>query len=562
MSDRLLYEQVITNEYLGETKVIRGRDPVDLQARIDTQLNKWAEKEARLREREQAQRERSSAEAKAEELTREAQGNLADLERLLVSALDADHRVAWASLKDEREPPAFRFSRPQPTPPPDLELPSLADFYASMGVPPKRGGLLESIFPGIRRNRKEKRRAAKEAWQRATAATKHQHEQAVAAYRAQKQQWEADYAAAQEAHRTESLAFEERKRAQHASIDDLRTRFEHGELDAVRFYVSTAIEHSTLPCGFVRDYDVDYDPYSQTVVVSHTLPTIDDLPLEIEYRYVVSRKEIQAKEMKEKDRQALFGSVVDQLVLRTMHEVFQSCQDVPFVQRVVFNGWADGVDRKTGNPFHSCIISCQMSREQYEEINLAQVDPHECLRSLAALSAGPLHELAPVRPILQLDRADDRFVESRDVLAAIEAEGQNLATMEWEDFEHLVRELFERVFAADGCEVKITRASRDRGVDAIAFDPDPIRGGKFVIQAKRYNNVVGVDAVRDLYGTVINEGAARGILVTTAHYGRDAHEFAADKPLTLIDGPNLVHMLKEHGYNVHIEITKPSNSIK
>jgi len=35
--------------------------------------------------------------------------------------------------------------------------------------------------------------------------------------------------------------------------------------------------------------------------------------------------------------------------------------------------------------------------------------------------------------------------------------------------------------------VKVTQASRDRGVDAIAFDPDPIRGGKFVIQAKRYN---------------------------------------------------------------------------
>jgi len=25
----------------------------------------------------------------------------------------------------------------------------------------------------------------------------------------------------------------------------------------------------------------------------------------------------------------------------------------------------------------------------------------------------------------------------------------------------------------------------------IAFDPDPIRGGKIVIQAKRYTNVVG-----------------------------------------------------------------------
>lgn len=36
----------------------------------------------------------------------------------------------------------------------------------------------------------------------------------------------------------------------------------------------------------------------------------------------------------------------------------------------------------------------------------------------------------------------------------------------------------------------ITQASRDGGVDAIAFDPDPIRGSKIVIQAKRYTNTV------------------------------------------------------------------------
>jgi restriction system protein len=60
--------------------------------------------------------------------------------------------------------------------------------------------------------------------------------------------------------------------------------------------------------------------------------------------------------------------------------------------------------------------------------------------------------------------------------------------------------------------VKITRASRDHGVDAVAFDPNPIRGGKIVIQAKRYTNTVSVSSVRDLYGTIMNEGANKGIL--------------------------------------------------
>jgi restriction system protein len=88
----------------------------------------------------------------------------------------------------------------------------------------------------------------------------------------------------------------------------------------------------------------------------------------------------------------------------------------------------------------------------------------------------------------------------------------------------------------------------------VAFDPDPIRGGKFVIQAKRYNHVVPVSAVRDLYGTMIHEGASKGILVTTSYYGNDAREFVKDKPITLIDGANLVHMFQQYGYQVRIDL--------
>ena len=131
---------------------------------------------------------------------------------------------------------------------------------------------------------------------------------------------------------------------------------------------------------------------------------------------------------------------------------------------------------------------------------------------------------------------------------------ENLAAMPWEDFEHLVRQLFEWEFGVNGIEVKVTRASRDRGVDAIMFDPDPLRGGKYVLQAKRYTRTVDVAAVRDLYGTIVNEGANRGILVTTSRYGPDAYDFAKNKPITLVDGPNLIAMLRRHGCNYRIDL--------
>jgi restriction system protein len=257
--------------------------------------------------------------------------------------------------------------------------------------------------------------------------------------------------------------------------------------------------------------------------------------------------------MKKDEHQSLYDEVIHQIALRTIHEILEA-DYAENIQAVVFNGCVRGIDVKTGNEFTSCIITCEAPRRIFAGFDLSKVIPRECIRGLKGMSAGPLAELAPVRPIMNINRVDDRFIKGKEVLDHLGPES-NLATMDWGDFEHLVRELFEKVFLKSGGEVKVTQASHDRGVDAIAFDPDPIRGGKFVIQAKRYNIVVPVSAVRDLYGTMINEGAAKGILVTTSRYGRETREFAKDKPITLIDGQNLVYLFQEHGHKVHISLT-------
>jgi restriction system protein len=110
------------------------------------------------------------------------------------------------------------------------------------------------------------------------------------------------------------------------------------------------------------------------------------------------------------------------------------------------------------------------------------------------------------------------------------------------EFESLITNLFQNM----GLETKLTQASRDGGVDCVAFDARPILGGKVVIQAKRYKNTVGVSAVRDLFGTMHNEGASKGILVTTSGYGKAAYQFANGKPLELIEGSGLLYLLEQH----------------
>src|SRR5260370_969523 len=118
----------------------------------------------------------------------------------------------------------------------------------------------------------------------------------------------------------------------------------------------------------------------------------------------------------------------------------------------------------------------------------------------------------------------------------------NLMDLTPSEFEVRVGNLFNKM----GLETKLTRTSRDGGVDAVAFDTRPILGGKVVIQAKRYSHTVGVSAVRDLYGTMMNEGANKGILVTTSGYGSAAFNFIKDKPIELIDGGGLLYLLENH----------------
>lgn len=146
---------------------------------------------------------------------------------------------------------------------------------------------------------------------------------------------------------------------------------------------------------------------------------------------------------------------------------------------------------------------------------------------------------------------DARFVAEADVLAVLDQRA-NLMDLSPSEFESLITNLFH----AMGLEARQTQASRDGGVDCVAYDPRPIFGGKVVIQAKRYKHTVGVSAVRDLFGTVQNEGASKGILVTTSGYGKAAYDFAQNKPLELLDGGNLLYLLKEHA-NLDARIEAP-----
>jgi restriction system protein len=177
------------------------------------------------------------------------------------------------------------------------------------------------------------------------------------------------------------------------------------------------------------------------------------------------------------------------------------------------------------------------ARAGFTHLDLSQVDPVSCLEGLRGQLSPRPEDLKPVYPV---HLAAASASEPSDDIGAGQSD---LLTLDPIDFEDLVAALFK----AMGMEVMTTERSGDGGVDVRAMDPDPIRGGKLVIQVKRYRSTIPPAPVRDLYGTMLHEGATKGILVTTAEFGPSAQEFAAGKPLTLIGGTQLVDLLARYG---------------
>jgi restriction system protein len=313
--------------------------------------------------------------------------------------------------------------------------------------------------------------------------------------------------------------------------------------EGVEEHFSLGLETLPLPLPPGYPWRVFYDPVERLVQVNQRVPFLSDI--------VVKRSDNNRAPAK-RDVDNFLRRLVPAISLQIVANVAANDRH-NHVNTVAVNCWSRYFERSTGKVKDAFISSLEAEKKIILEMNIAKADPLDAFRGLRGAFVYSTEEIVPIEPQIRLDKDDKRFVAGREVLEGM-AQGQNLSTMDWQDFEHLIRELLAKEYGKEGSDVRITRASRDRGVDAVVFDPDPLHGGKYVVQAKRYNNVVDVSAVRDLYGTMLNEGAARGILVTTSRYGRDAYDFASNKPITLIDGQNLLALLTKHGYSFKIEL--------
>jgi len=461
----------------------------------------------------------------AEKLSQEVAEFIEELEGLLSDSLARDATLAFDSLKEQFDEPPFEpGGLAVPIEPPALQLP-----------PPPSG--LERLRPGAKAKHAQAVEEAEASYEKTLA-------EAVQAERDR----QVALRGAESKHAALVIAEAAQVDSRNREIDEFKARYDAGDADAVITYSSLVLAGSRYPDRFPQQHKVAYVPESKQLVVEMDLPTYDVVPEVLEYRYVKAKDEITEKARPVNQRKSLYARLVSQVTLRAVHEMFAADQ-AGHIESIVFNGYVDTIDPRTGRPTRPCLITLRTTGELFGGLDLARVDPEACLRGLnASVSRSPA-ELSPVRPVLEFNMVDPRFVEESDVLSSID-QRPNLMDLTPGEFEALITNLFEKM----GLETRMTQASRDGGVDCVAYDPRPIFGGKVVIQAKRYKNTVGVSAVRDLFGTMQNEGASKGILVTTSGYGKASFQFAENKPLELLSGSNLLYLLETHaGISAKIE---------
>jgi len=570
------YQLLVWHDELGKHRTIKAADSSLVRRMATMQLQDWKEQWARREAKAavgaqvQAAKE-SKAEQKqyqdgqkqaASRRTEEASKELDAIANLLSFTLERKDAINWEKLKDKTP-----FSLAAPTRPPLPLTPGTTLLPRKPEITDYAYQPTLDFFDRLLTKRRDKKLAKARLryekhfaeWEGICQLAKAVDAERELTYQRQVAEENKEYDRLLQAWNRDKDSYLVRQREKNAAIDQQRERYLLGDKNAIMSYCDMVLANSEYPDFMPNEWELDYNSDTKIVIVNYSLPSISSLPALVEVKYAASRDEFSEKHMNEGQAAKQYDQVLYQITLRTIHELFES-DAVEAISVITFNGYVRAIDRSTGNETNTCVLSLQAKRDEFRNFNLSRVDPKACFRQLRGIGSSRLHSLTAVAPVMEICRNDDRFVSSYEVAHRLD-EGYNLATMDWEDFEHLIRELFAGEFSSNGGEVRVTQASRDGGVDAIAFDPDPIRGGKIVIQAKRYSNTVGVAFVRDLFGTVMNEGAMKGILVTTSDYGPDAYEFAKGKPLTLLNGGNLLHLLEKHGHKARIDLREAREAV-
>lgn len=131
---------------------------------------------------------------------------------------------------------------------------------------------------------------------------------------------------------------------------------------------------------------------------------------------------------------------------------------------------------------------------------------------------------------------------------------EEIDKMDGKTFEEFLGVLFRNL----GYKVEVTRYSGDYGADLILQK----RRKRIVVQAKRYSNNLGVDAIKEAYTAQKYYKCNSAMVVTNSHYTKQAKKLARGTEVTLWNREKLCNILNELANKGNPVTWSPSNSDK
>lgn len=165
------------------------------------------------------------------------------------------------------------------------------------------------------------------------------------------------------------------------NIKRLKKSFLSGRPRAVKSYFNRVLHASEYPSSFPKQYSLDYTPEPRHLIVEYELPGVDIVPEVKNHRDTRKRNRITQNPLVRQYCIQLSGSVIAQVALRTIHEIFQADRTKK-VDLIWFKGYVKVTDQITHLVRQLPVVGIRITRRQFLDINLRRVDLVECLKGL------------------------------------------------------------------------------------------------------------------------------------------------------------------------------------
>ena len=154
-------------------------------------------------------------------------------------------------------------------------------------------------------------------------------------------------------------------------------------------YVGIVLGNSVYPEVLSVEHDFSFSSSTKELTLTVLIAAPSALPPQKTFRFVKARDEITSTPLTMRDAKERYASVVDQIALRTLHEVFEADRK-GWIDTIALSVATEAHSAATGRMVRTTLLAVAGERQSFMSFDLANVLPSATLEHLgAAVSKSP-----------------------------------------------------------------------------------------------------------------------------------------------------------------------------